>query len=185
VPLGDWFRNPSRAERLRAAGVRDDVVLAAERTAFGQMNDNVLLTLPGALSQDEVVLDLVQCRYARHTGLAVLTTGRVLFVPQDSRGQPMAIPLRDVQAVSSAMHRGMGALTLIRSGDEVVMDQILGNQAGTFADALGRAQAGAAAGVSSDRDPIDELIELRTMYRAGLVPDDEYRIRKQALVDRI
>ncbi len=60
-----WLGRPSLPERLRAAGVRQDLVEASERTAFGRPCDDEVEMLPGLLTDDEVVQQLLEAGTAR------------------------------------------------------------------------------------------------------------------------
>ena len=51
-PLSKWFRCP-RWGRLRAQGVREDLISAAELTAFGRQTDRGLPELGAMLADDE------------------------------------------------------------------------------------------------------------------------------------
>ena len=84
-PISKWFKLPTLAERLRAQGIRDDVVQAAERTAFGRQSDRGIPAMAALLNDDEGVIQLVEARYAGATGLLVLTTRRLLFAPSAAR----------------------------------------------------------------------------------------------------
>ncbi len=184
--LGDWFKAPSRAEQLRAAGVRPDLIQAVERTAFGRPSDSVLFALPDRLSPDEVVIDLVEGRHDRRIGLLVLTTRRVLFVPKPARRPSPDVTMRlpDVVSASGHVHRGLSAVTLPTASGDFVVDQILGTQAETFVASLLKATSEPSP-ATPVRDPIEELAQLRAMHQAGVVPDGEFQLRKKQLFDQI
>ena len=78
---GKWLRIPSLAERLRAKGVREDVIAAAERTAFGRQTDRALPALNDVLTKSEGVIQLVEGRHHGVYGLLVLTSRRLVFLP--------------------------------------------------------------------------------------------------------
>ena len=119
-PWSKWFKLPSLAERLRAQGVREDLIAAAERTAFGRQTDKGLPALGGLLTADEGVLALVETRHQRAMGLLVLTTGRLLYAAAAAdRVGATEIGLPEVLAVDSRMHRGAspGGAYRSRRGD--------------------------------------------------------------------
>ena len=172
---------PPLAERLRAAGVRADLVQAAERTAFGRQSDLEVVDLPALLHDDEVVLQLLEGRHQKATGLLVLTTGRILFAAQAKHRRPaLVIDRVDVLSASGRTHRGLSALTVTTASGDVVIDRILGSQAETFA-----ATALAAPAKAPPTDPLLALGELRALHRAEVIGDAEFQARKSQLFDQI
>src|SRR6476661_2530518 len=110
-PLSKWFKIPSLAERLRSQGVREDVVQAAERTAFGRQADQGLPAMAALLNDSEGVVALVEGRHNGPTGLLVLTSRRLLFAPKAAdRLTSTSVDLSDVVSVSWRKHRGLGVL---------------------------------------------------------------------------
>src|SRR4029077_16726383 len=110
-PISRWFKMPTLSERLRAAGVREDLILAAERTAFSRQSDREIPVMAAQLTDDEGVIQLVEARHAGPTGLLVLTSRRLLFVPAAaSSHSPTVVELPDVKTVDSRRHRGLGVL---------------------------------------------------------------------------
>lgn len=110
-PLSRWLKIPTLSERLRAQGVREDLVQAADRTAFGRQTDAGIPAAGELLRNDEAVLMLVEGRYAGAMGLLLLTSRRLLFVPARSdRETWTTVPLSRIQHVTSRAHRGMGVL---------------------------------------------------------------------------
>jgi hypothetical protein len=185
-PLSKWFKIPSLAERLRSAGVREDLVQAAERTAFSRQTDREIPDVADQLSADEAVISIVEGRHARLTGLLVLTSRRLLFAPKGADPSAgTAIELADVLSVNSRMHRGLGVLEVATSHGEVVVDQILGNQADRLATSIGQAASPPPDGPAAHRDPIEELAELRALHHAGAIGDAEFQIRKNQLFGQI
>ncbi len=203
-PLGRWLKIPTLTERLRSAGVREDLVLAADRTAFGRQTDTGIPAVGALLSDDEAVLALVEGRYAGAMGLLLLTSRRLLFAPaRADRSTPTSVPLTEIQAVTARAHRGMGVLDVTAGGGPdagsapgggadagsapggMVVDQILGNQAETLAAAITSAMAPPPDGPAGHRDPIEELAELRALHLAGAIGDTEFQIRKQQLFGQI
>jgi len=185
-PLGKWFKVPSLSERLRNQGIREDLVQAAERTAFSRQSDLELPALADQLTDAEGVIQLVEGRCARATGLLVLTTRRLLFVPKSTdRSTLISVDLADVADVGSRMHRGMGVLELSTTTGQLAVDQILGNQAGSMSDSVRLAKNPPPDGPSARRDPLDELAELRALHHAGMIGDAEFQARKQQLFGQI
>src|SRR6476469_3226316 len=97
--IAKWMKMPTLAERLRAAGVRNDVVRAAERTAFGRQTDRELPRLAEMITDQEVVIQLVEGRWNKKMGLFVLTSRRLLFVPAGDAPFGADIPLGEVESV--------------------------------------------------------------------------------------
>jgi Short C-terminal domain len=177
-----WFGRAPLGERLRRAHVREDLVEAAERTAFGRQSDREVAALPSLLGDDEVVLQLLEGRHRKMTGLLVLTTGRIVFAAKAKYEQrPLVIARSDVLSASGRTHRGLSALTLATPTGEVVVDQILGSQAETFAANVQRPPEAR----TPPTDPLAELAELRAMHQAGVIGDAEFRARKSQLFDQI
>lgn len=185
-PLSKWFKIPTLAERLRSQGVREDLVQAAERTAFSRQADRELPAVGESLNADEAVVSVVEGRYARMTGLLVLTSRRLFFAPKTAdRSFVTAIDLPDVLDVSARMHRGMGVLEVRTNLGVVVVDQILGNQADRLATSISQAASPPPDGPAAHRDPIEELAELRALHQAGAIEDAEFQIRKNQLFGQI
>ncbi len=185
-PISKWFKLPTLAERLRAQGIRDDVVQAAERTAFGRQSDRGIPEMAALLTDDEGVIQLVEARYAGATGLLVLTTRRLLFAPSAlDRTSETVIQLPDVTTVSFRKHRGMGVVEVSTRSGDIIADQILGNQAETLTLAIQQAKNPPPDGPAGRRDPLDELAELRVLHQAGAIGDAEYQARKRQLFGQI
>lgn len=185
-PLSKWFKVPSLTERLRNQGVREDVVQAAERTAFSRQSDRELPAMAAHLTDNEGVIQLIEGRYAGATGLLVLTTRRLLFAPKATdRATLTSVDLTDVVTVDSRTHRGLGVLEVSTNAGQVVVDQVLGNQADTISAAIHRAKNPPPDGPAAKRDPIDELTELRALHHAGMIGDAEFQARKQQLFGQI
>jgi hypothetical protein len=185
-PLSKWLKIPTLAERLRAQGIREDVVQAAERTAFGRQSDRGLPAMATLLTESEGVVALVEGRHAGAIGLLVLTSRRLLFAPKAvDRTTPTSVDLPDVDEVSWRMHRGLGVLELKTGSGSFVVDQILGNQAETLGLSVQQAMAPPPDGPAAHRDPLEELAQLRVLHRAGAISDSEFQIRKHQLFGQI
>lgn len=196
-PLGRWLKIPTLPERLRAQGVREDLVLAADRTAFGRQTDAGIPDAGALLGADEAVLALVEGRYAGAMGLLLLTSRRLVFAPAHAdRKTPTTVPLSQIQSVTARIHRGLGALDVTAGGaptgneDDkspggIVVDQILGNQAESLVATIELAMTPPPDGPAGHRDPLEELAELRALHRAGAIGDTEFQIRKQQLFGQI
>ena len=63
--------------------------------------------------------------------------------------------------------------------------QILGTQAETFATNIRQARQPAGDGPAAYRDPLEQLAELRALYAAGAVSEEEFAERKRRLIDEI
>lgn len=185
-PLGSLFKMPSLTEQLRAHEIREDVVLAAGRTAFGRQSDRALFTLPALLSEDEAVSRLLEGRLDSALGIWVLTTRRLVFAPKDTaRVTSTAIMLSDVTGVSWRRSRGLGLVEVTTARETVVVDQILGKQAEWICDEIREAVATPSEQRVILRDPLEELAELRALHRAGAIADEEFDVRKRQLFGRI
>lgn len=177
-----WLERPPLAERLRTAGVREDLVEAAERTAFGRPCENEVFALPALLTDDEVVQQLLDGRYGKTDGLLVLTSQRIVFAVKESGPTAaLVVDRAEVRSASGQTHRLLGTLTLTTPTGDHVIDQILGTQAETFAANLLCPPAPDA----QPTDPLVELAELRALHQAGAIGDAEFQIRKRRLFDQI
>lgn len=183
--IAKWMKMPTLAERLRSAGVRDDLVRAAERTAFGRQTDRELPRLAELLTDEETVVQLVEGRWNKKMGLFALTTRRLLFVPSGDAPYGADIPLDQVDSVEPGRQRGMGTVEVVTAGGRLFVDQILGTQAQTFVDNTRQSMNPAAGGPGRYRDPLEELAELRALRAAGVIGDEEFTQRKQRLMDQI
>jgi len=183
--IAKWMKMPTLAERLQAAGVRDDLVRAAERTAFGRQTDRELPRLAELLTEQEVVRQLVEGRWNKKMGLLTLTSRRLLFVPSGDAPYGADIPLGDVETVEAGRQRGMGTVEVVTRDGRLLVDQILGTQAQTFVDNTRQAMNPAADGPAEYKDPLQELAELRALRAAGVIGDEEYAQRKLRLMDQI
>ncbi len=178
----DWLRRAPTGERLRAERVREDLVEAADRAAFGRPCDGEIAALATLLSDDEIVQQLVEGRLGKPAGLLALTSRRLLFVAEGmDPGSAWIVDRAEVLNASAQVQRGLGTLTLTTRSGDVVVDQILGTQARTFAETTAQAPAEH----RPSADPLAELAELRARHQAGDVTDAEFKRRKSELLDRI
>jgi hypothetical protein len=184
-PLSKWFRIPPLSERLRHQGVREDIVAAAERTAFSRQSDRGLAALAEILTDSEGVIALVEGRLAKSVGLLVLTSRRLVFQPADSGRESLAVELPDIQSVQWRKHRGMGVIEVSAGTASLLVDQILGNQAETLTRSIEQARNPPPDGPREHRDPLDQLAELRALHHAGVIGDAEFQARKQELFGQI
>lgn len=183
--IAKWMKMPTLADRLRSAGVRDDLVRAAERTAFGRQTDRELPRLAELLTDQEMVVQLVEGRWNKKMGLFTLTSRRVLFVPSGDAPYGADIALADVESVAAGKHRGMGTVEITTRDGRLFVDQILGTQADGFVENTRQAMNPAADGPAEYKDPLQELAELRALRAAGVIGDAEFAQRKQRLMDQI
>lgn len=182
--LGRLFSRPTQSEQLQQWGVRADLVRAVAQTAFGRQTERDLLALDGVLDRDEAVLRLLEGRTARSVGLLTLTSRRLVFLPKGGR-TPLEFALSDIRSATATRRRGMGVLVVATSDGELVVDQILGLQAGWMSDDITAARSEPARGPVPARDPLEELAELRTLHAGGIVDDAEYDQRKRDLFRRL
>ncbi|GAB3258438.1 SHOCT domain-containing protein [Kineosporia babensis] len=176
-----WLRRAPVSDQLRAAQMREDLVEAADRAAFGRPCEGELATLATLLSENEVVQQLIEGRRGKQAGLLALTTRRVLFTAEGTGPQQaLVIDRAEVRAASGQVHRGLGTLTLTTSAGELVVDQILGTQAETFAENTLRSPD-----TAPPTDPLAELALLKARHQAGTIGDAEFEARKRQLFDAI
>jgi hypothetical protein len=183
--IAKWLKMPTLGDRLRAQGVRPDVVRAAERTAFGRQTDKELPRLAELITDQEVLLQLVEGRWNKRMGLFALTSRRLLFVPSGDSPYGAEIPLPQIESIEPGKARGMGTIDVSTGSAALHIDQILGTQAETFAANTRQAMHPVGDGPAVYRDPLEELAELRALHAAGAIGDDEFAERKLRLIDQI
>ncbi len=183
--IAKWLKMPTLGERLRAQGVRSDLVGAAERTAFGRQTDRDLPRLAKLLTDQEVVIQLVEGRWNKKMGLFTLTSRRLLFVPSGDAPYGADVPLDQIASIEHGKSRGMGTVDVTTGSGGLHIDQILGTQAETFAANTRDAMHPAGDGPAAYRDPLEELAELRALHAAGAIDDEEFTRRKLRLMDQI
>jgi hypothetical protein len=183
--IAKWLKMPTLGERLRAQGVREDLVRAAERTAFGRQTDRELPRLASLITDQEVVLQLVEGRWNKRMGLFTLTSRRLLFVPAGESTHGAEVQLPEIVSIEPGKSRGMGTVEVTTESSRLFVDQILGTQADTFATNTREAMSPAGDGPAVYRDPLEELAELRALHAAGAISDEEFAQRKLRLMDQI
>lgn len=186
--LRDLFRGRTPQERVDDLHLRPDLARATVALVGDERIDVQVLRLERLLEPDESVLMLVEARHQRQLGLLMLSTRRVLFRPH-GEGFPVVpvLPLAELSDPESRTGSMTGRLVL-RSPDAVLeVDKMLGELADQFAAAVRRQQLTArqqAAG-APPRDPLAELVELRSRYVAGDVTSADYEAAKARLVSEI
>lgn len=195
-PFAKWFKMPSLGERLRKWGVREDLVVAAENTAFGRQGDRGLADLAERLTDDEKVIRLLEARYGKAIGLLTLTSRRLIFLTLGGiKNSELQIDLADVIHTAWEQRRGMGTVRVTtRDAEEpTVFDQILGTQAEWLCTDIGAAKDPSRAPApptapetgAAPTDPLKLLAELRAVHDAGLIDDEEYERRKAVLIKEL
>jgi hypothetical protein len=186
--LRDLFRGRTPQQRVDALHLRPDLARATLALVADERVDEQVLRLERLLEPDESVVMLVEGRHQRQLGLLMLSTRRVLFRPH-GEGLPVVpvLPLSELSEPESQTGSMTGRLVL-RSSDVVLeVDKMLGNLADQFAAAVciqQRAEQLHAAGVPP-RDPLEELVELRSQYAAGVLSTADYEAAKARLVQEI
>lgn len=190
--LRDLFRGRTPQERVDDLHLRPDLARATVALVGDERIDIQVLRLERLLEPDESVLMLVEARHRRQLGLLMLSTRRVLFRPH-GEGFPVlsALPLAELSDPESRTGSMTGRLVL-RSPDAVLeVDKMLGELADQFAAAVrrqqltARQQAAAEAAGAPPRDPLAELVELRSRYVAGDITSADYEAAKARLVPEI
>ncbi len=188
--LRDLFRGRTPQDRIDALHLRPDLARAAVVLVADERIDAQVVRLEPLLEPDETVLVLVEARSQRQLGLLMLSTRRVLFRPH-GEGSPIVpvLPLAELAEAESATGSMTGRLVL-RSPDVVLaVDKMLGTLADQFVAAV-RAQQRAAEQLADDspgapRDPLAELVELRSRYAADEISSADYEAAKARLVREI
>lgn len=195
-PFAKWFKMPSLGDRLRKWGVREDLVIAAENTAFGRQGDRGLADLAERLTDDERVVRLMEARYGKAVGVLTLTSRRLIFLTLGGlKNSETQIDLADVIHTAWEQRRGMGTVKITTRDQEepTVFDQILGTQAEWLCADIGAAKDPDRAPAppstpetgAAPTDPLKLLAELRAVHDAGLIDDDEYERRKAELIKKL
>lgn len=190
--LRDLFRGRTPQERVDDLHLRPDLARATVALVADQRIDVQVVRLEQLLQPDESVLMLVEARHQRQLGLLMLSTLRVMFRPHGEGFPPVPVlPLSELSDPEAKTGSMTGRLVL-RSADAVLeVDKMLGALADQFAAAV-RTQrlvvqekaAREAAGVPP-RDPLAELVELRSRYVAGAITTADYEAAKARLVPEI
>jgi len=186
--LRDLFRARTPQERVDALHLRPDLARATVALVADERIDVQVTRLERLLEPDESVLMLVEARHQRQLGLLMLSTRRILFRPHGDHVPVVPVlPLSELSDPESQTGSMTGRLVL-RSSDVVLeVDKLLGSLADQFAVAV-RAQQFAAqqqAAGALPRDPLAELVDLRSQYVAGAISTAEYEAAKARLVPEI
>jgi Short C-terminal domain len=174
-----WLKPLTVYERLARYDLRPDVVKAASVMASDQRSDVHVARLASSLSDSETVLKMMDGRYARETGLLVLTSQRILFRSRRSTGPTaFSVPLGEVLAIEGSTRRVSGTVRITTLDGTFVIDQILGTQGEMLADEARNAMRGE---VQPQRDALQVLAELRALRDSGAISAAEFEIRKSAI----
>lgn len=192
-PLSKWFKITTMIQRLRQSGIRDDVVNAAELTVFGRHSDRALPALARSLDPVETVDRILEGRWNQTVGLVVLTDHRLVLYPRESSSDNLiVVGIADIIRTGAERRRGEGVLNIIYSevgfangARQVVVDQIMGSQAQTMAQAINEASNGATASPLIQPDPLELLTKLRSEHAAGSLTDEEFERKREALIRQI
>lgn len=177
-----WLRRPPVADRLRTAEVREDLLEAADRAAFGRPCDAEVIALSALLADDEVVQQVLDGRRDGTAVLLALTTRRLILLVEGTDPADALVLDRDaVTHADTRVRRGLGTLTVTAGRADLTVTEILGTQAATFAEQVRCPPAGQHPPV----DPLDALAQLRALHQAGAIGDGEYQTRKRRLLDQI
>lgn len=190
--LRDLFRGRTPQERVDDLRLRPDLARATVALVADQRIDVQVVRLEQLLEPDESVLMLVEGRHQRQLGLLMLSTRRVLFRAH-GEGLPavLVLPLSELSDPEVRTGSMTGRLVL-RSADAVLeVDKMLGALADQFATAvrtqllMEQEQAAREAAGIPPRDPLAELVELRSRYVAGDITTADYEAAKARLVPEI
>ena len=188
--LRDMFRGRTPQERVDALHLRPDLARAAVALVADQRVEAEIVRIDRILEPDESVLMLVEGRSERQMGLLLLSTRRVLFRPHGQLEDPprTTYALADLSDVRFHTGSMTGRVRLEFSTAVLEVDKLLGTLAGQFVTAV-RAQQQAEAdnpagggGGAPSRDPLQELVELRSRYTDGKISAADYEAAKARLV---
>lgn len=184
--LRDLFRGRTPRERIDALHLRPDLARAAVLLVADERTDAQVARLEPLLTPEESVVMLVEGRFLRQMGLLVLSDRRVVFKPHgDVSTGVRVLPLPEVTDVASAIGTMTGRVVLRSAGTAMEVDKLLGRLAEQFAAAVLAQQQTAeetAAPGAPPRDPLQELVDLRERYTAGMIGSDAYEAAKARLV---
>lgn len=182
--LRKLFRIPTPAQRLAALNLRPDLAAAAVKMLSNEQTDPELQQLDGCLSESESVISVVEGRSSRQLGLLALTTDRIIFRPHGSMpGSVTTIALSGISTVDHEV-RSMTGRVILRSSDSITeIDKILGAGAVQFAEATRHQLVDP--GPVAERDPIQELLDLRARRAAGTISDADYDVARSRLLDEL
>ena len=131
----------------------------------------------------------VDGRSERQMGLLLLSTRRVLFRPHGELAEPPAATFPLAELVDADFQNGSmtGRVRLRFPGRVLEVDKLLGRLAEQLVTAIGAEQAAqqqqvADGAIGAPRDPLQELVELRSRYTAGDISTADYEAAKARLV---
>ena len=187
--LRDMFRGRTPQERVDALHLRPDLARAAVALVADQRVEVEIVRIDHLLETDESVLMLVEGRSERQLGLLLLSTRRVLFRPHGQLEDPARTTFALADLSDVRFHTGSmtGRVRLEFATTVLEVDKLLGTLAEQFVTAV-RAQQQAeddnpADGASApSRDPLQELVELRSRYTDGEISAADYEAAKARLV---
>jgi hypothetical protein len=146
--------------------------------ASDQRSDVYVAQLESSLTGSEMVLRMMDGRYAGGMGLLVLTSERILFRPRRSTGRGFSLPLPEVLAIEAFTRKVSGTVRFTTADGSLTVDQILGTQGEMLADEADEAIRG---NPRPERDPLEVLAELRVLRDSGMISAAEFEIRKSAI----
>ena len=180
--LGRFFRATPPSERLAALNVRSDVATATLSMAASRRADSTAKAIGDLLPESELVVAMMEGRYDKTRGIAVLTTRRVLFVGYERlTGVMSEVGLTDLDPSGVSAR---GTRLELRTGDLVlIVDQTLGRSAEMFVASV-HTQLSTPPPTPA-RDPLQALAEIRALHDAGVMSDAEFAAEKTRLMDQI
>ena len=182
--LRKLFGRPNPVQRLAGLNLRPDVAAAAVKMVSDERSDQQIVRLESELDDVESVVIVVEGINEERLGFLALTTERVLFRAHDARsGNIVSVSLAAISKVQDRARGMYGRVVLQLPGRDLRVDKIRGIQAAEFAQALRRQLAGPEQ--VPQRDPVQELLELRELRASGGISDADYQAAKLRLLDEL
>ncbi|QNK82387.1 hypothetical protein [Nakamurella sp. PAMC28650] len=182
--LKKLFGVPTAEQRLAGLDLRPDLARAALKMVSDERSDREIVALEALLTDTESVITVVEGDRARRLGFLALTTERVVHRWHGAApGAADEIGLADVSDVSDRARGMTGRVVVSCAQGQIEMTKILGVQAAQFAQDL-RAQLADPARLP-ERDPVQELLELRERRTAGTITESDFQAAKVRLLDEL
>ncbi len=175
--LNRLFKMPSPLDRLKSLNVRSDVAAVAGVMAASRRSELTAKQIGLYLPEAEIAVAMIEARYGKRRGIAVLTTRRLLFFGYEHADPPLTELLLTELRPAIVMAKGARFDAL-----GFALDQALGRSAEIFAEAVVRELTQPS---TPTRDPMELLTELRALHAAGVMTDVQYTAEKARLLDEL
>ncbi|MEU6819677.1 PH domain-containing protein [Streptomyces atriruber] len=177
--------------------VRPDIDAAAAKLQSALGSKREIQRLPEVLWEGEIVEALATGVYGKGNGLVAMTNQRLIFFKHGMLSQQVEdFAYAKISSVQWSGGMLMGTLTVFASGNKAEIKQMAKDQGKALADALRARLAGSAVGASAAVTPqaapapaggdvASRLATLDQLRAAGAITDEEYRDRREKILDSL